>query len=71
MSIRCVFDEHGHGLQGERSGEHFEYPPEAFTVGRIGDLSAGCLSVDRQLEGHTGYELRPQDRHDLALLAEL
>jgi lincosamide nucleotidyltransferase A/C/D/E len=65
------FDERGHGLQGERSGEHFEYPPESFTFGRIGALSAGCLSAERQREGHEGYELRPQDRHDLALLAGL
>jgi lincosamide nucleotidyltransferase A/C/D/E len=65
------FDENGRGLQGERSGEHFEYPPESFTLGHIGDLTAGCLSAERQREGHEGYELRPQDRHDLALLAEL
>ena len=65
------FDGHGLGVQGDPAGVHFDYLPDAFTTGRIGDRVVGCLSAARQLEGHTGYEPRPQDLHDLALLAGL
>lgn len=66
-----AFDSQGHGLQGERAGVYFDYPPEAFARGRIGDRPVPCLSVSQQRAFHSGYEHRPQDEHDLRLLDAL
>ena len=66
-----AFDDEGHGLQGEREGVHFEYPPEALTHGRIGDRTVPCLSVAQQQRFHSGYGHRSQDEHDLLLLDTL
>jgi lincosamide nucleotidyltransferase A/C/D/E len=65
------FDEQGHGIQGDPEGTHFLYPPTAFAVGRLGGRSVPCLSADQQELFHSGYELRPQDEHDLRQLATL
>jgi ribosomal-protein-alanine N-acetyltransferase len=62
------FDATGHGVQAGLHGEHFDYPPEAFTTGSIGGQSVACLSVTQQLRFHTGYVLRDHDRQDLARL---
>lgn len=64
-----TFDVQGHGIQGDLKGTHFLYPPTAFAVGRLGGRSVRCLSVDQQELLHSGYELRPQDEHDLRQLA--
>ena len=66
-----AFDAPGHGLQGERDGVHFDYPPEAWTHGRIGDRAVPCLSAAQQRRFHHGYEQRPQDEHDLLVLDTL
>lgn len=66
-----AFDSGGHGLQGERDGTHFDYPPEAWAQGCIGDRPVSCLSVAQQRSFHCGYELRAQDEHDVRLLDEL
>jgi lincosamide nucleotidyltransferase A/C/D/E len=66
-----AFDVEGHGLQGERDGVHFDYPPEAWTRGRIGERTVPCLSVTQQRRFHSGYEHRAQDEHDLLLLDTL
>ena len=63
-----VFDDTGAGVQSGFDGEVFDYPPACFTEGRIGDRLVPCLSVEWQLQFHKGYELRPVDHHDLALL---
>ena len=65
------FDSHGLGTQGDPEGEHFLYPPAAFTMGRLGGRAVPCLSATQQELFHSGYELRPQDQHDLAQLAAL
>jgi lincosamide nucleotidyltransferase A/C/D/E len=65
------FDADGRGLQGDVTGTHFLYPPDAFVRGVIGGRPVGCLSVSQQQVFHTGYALRPQDEHDLGLLATL
>jgi len=62
------FDAGGHGVQAGLRGEHFDYPPDAFTTGSIGGQSVPCLSVAQQLRFHTGYEMRERDRQDLARL---
>ena len=66
-----TFDSNGHGVLGDPMGTHFNYPPTAFTVGVIGDRDIPWLSAGQQEIFHSGYELRPQDQHDLALLAAL
>ena len=66
-----VFDAEGHGRQAGFDGEHFDYPPEGFTVGVIGGLTVPCLSRAQQIRFHSGYAPRPADRHDLALLGSL
>jgi lincosamide nucleotidyltransferase A/C/D/E len=65
------FDDQGIGLQGDRSGVHFEDAASAFATGQIGARSVRCLSVSQQLLFHSGYKPRSKDRHDLALLASL
>lgn len=66
-----TFDASGHGVQGDPVGTHFRYPPDAFAQGRIGNRAVPCLSVSQQLAFHSGYELRPQDEHDLGELRRL
>ena len=56
-----------HGLDDTR----FEYPAEALTVGRIGDISVRCLTASKQRDLHVGYEPRAEDLHDLGLLDDL
>jgi lincosamide nucleotidyltransferase A/C/D/E len=63
-----AFDEGGHGRQADLDGGFFEYPPDAFGNGSIAGRDVPCLSVRQQRLFHSGYELRPQDIHDLAVL---
>ncbi len=65
------FDAQGLGLQGDPKGTHFHYPPAAFVTRVFGGRIVPCLSADQQLLFHSGYELRPQDEHDLRQLARL
>lgn len=39
--------------------------------GKIGGQPVRCMSVQAQIRAHSGFELRPQDHHDLAILARL
>jgi lincosamide nucleotidyltransferase A/C/D/E len=39
--------------------------------GEIAGTAVRCLPVEAQLRAHSGYELRPTDLHDLALLHEM
>jgi lincosamide nucleotidyltransferase A/C/D/E len=65
------FDADGHGRQAGLGGSWFEYPPDGFAAGVIGGRRVNCLSVEQQRSFRSGYELRPQDRHDLAELDRL
>lgn len=65
------FDETGHGRQPDLDGGHFDYPPEGFGVGRIENRAIPCLSAAQQRVFHSGYDPRPQDLHDLRVLAGL
>lgn len=38
--------------------------------GAVGGAAVRCLSPEIQVEFHRGYEIRPQDRHDVGLLCE-
>jgi len=66
-----AFDEHGDGVQAGLDETVYRYPAGCFVPGRIGGRTVGCAAVDLQLRGHSGYELREVDRHDLALLRGL
>ncbi len=50
-------------------GNTFYIPPPE--VGHIGGREVRCIPLVTQLRTHGGYELRPQDHHDLKLLATL
>lgn len=65
------FGQDGHGRQEGLNGTYFDYPPGAFTFGSIGGRPIPCLSAAQQRQFRTGYELRPQDVHDLAELDAL
>ena len=47
------------------------YPVPAFAEGVIAGRLVGCLSVEQQRVFHSGYELRPHDHRDLAVLDSL
>lgn len=65
------FDESGDGVQAGPDDTTFEYPREHLTTGLLGGRSVPCVSASWQARVHSGYEPRPQDLHDLALLAAL
>jgi len=66
-----TFDDAGHGRQQDLGGGHFDYPPEAFGVGSLENRAIPCLSAAQQRVFHSGYDPRPQDLHDLRVLAAL
>jgi lincosamide nucleotidyltransferase A/C/D/E len=66
-----AFDDDGHGMQAGPDGTAFEYPAACLVTGRLDGRPVACLSIDRQIEAHTGFELREFDRADLALLHRL
>jgi lincosamide nucleotidyltransferase A/C/D/E len=63
-----VFGEDGHGRQAGLDGASFAYPPDAFASGQVAGRTVPCLSARQQRRFRTGYDLRPQDVHDLAQL---
>lgn len=65
------FDESGDGVQEGLDGASFDYPRQDLVTGTLDDRSVRCLSSRWQVRVHAGYDLRPQDLHDLALLHEL
>ena len=66
-----VLDAAGNGLQAGLDGASFAYPADCFVTGTIAGRPVGCLSVERQVLFHSGYEPREVDRADLALLQDL
>lgn len=66
-----VIDEQGNARQAALGGGWHEFPRSFFTVGRIGDVSVPCFSVEAQRLFHAGYQLRDVDEHDLAVLDRL
>lgn len=61
----------GNGVQAGPDGTTFDYPKEHLTTGLLGGRSVPCVSATWQVRVHSGYDPRPQDLQDLALLAEL
>ena len=74
---RCVdlhpvrFAADGSGVQAGPAGTSFAYSADGFTDGVLDEHPVPCLSCPQQLAFRDGYELRPVDRHDLALLRAL
>ena len=66
-----VFDGDGHGVQAGPDGTTYEYPAACLVAGLLDDRVVACLSVDRQIEAHTGFPPRDVDRADLAVLRGL
>ncbi len=66
-----VFDRHGDGRQAGLDGAVFAYPAQDLVSGVLEGYVLPCLSAARQRIFHSGYPLRPQDEHDLRLLAGL
>ena len=66
-----AFDAGGDGVQLGPAGERWVYPAGCFTTGSLAGRTVGCISAAQQVLFHSGYDLREQDRHDLALLRDL
>jgi lincosamide nucleotidyltransferase A/C/D/E len=66
-----VFSADGGGRQAGLNGESFFYAADGFTTGLIDGSPIPCLSIDQQLRFRQGYDHRPEDIHDLALLNRL
>lgn len=50
-------------------GDEGVYPAHGLAgSGTVGGVSVRCLSADVQVAFHRGYEIRPQDVHDVGLL---
>lgn len=65
------FDEHGHARCMTKTGGEHVYKLGALTgSGEIGGVTVSCLSVAAQIQVHTGYRPREEDRHDVGLLHE-
>ncbi len=63
-----VFDTAGDGRQAGPDGTSFGYPRADLVVGVLAGYRLPCLSAARQRVFHSGYDPRPVDLHDLALL---
>jgi lincosamide nucleotidyltransferase A/C/D/E len=64
-----TFGPNGGGIQAGFSGARFEYPADGFTSGVIDGVTVGCLSPERQIAFHLGYEPKAIDRQDMAALS--
>lgn len=65
------FGEDGSAWQAGLDDTRFDYPADAWTVGRIGTSAVVCLTASMQRSFHSGYKPRDVDRHDLGLLDRL
>ena len=65
------FDEAGDGVQAGLDGETYDYPRRHLTTGTLGGREVRCVSAEWQVRVHHGYDPRPQDLHDLEVLAGL
>ena len=60
----------GGGIQEGFGGARFEYPADGFTVGVIDGVTVQCLTPERQIAFHLGYEPKAIDRQDMAALRD-
>jgi len=60
-----VFAADGSGRQAGPDGTWYDYPLGTFTTATLQGREIPCVSQATQRWAHTGYQLRPQDEHDL------
>ena len=66
------YDGDGSGELILLDGSAFRFPPaDLAALGSIGGRRVACLSIERQLLAHSGYEPTDRDRADVALLGEI
>lgn len=65
------FAEDGSAWQAGLGDSHYDYPADCWTRGCIGGRVVVCVADAWQRLAHSGYEPRPIDLHDLAVLDEL
>lgn len=65
------FANEGDGIQQGLDGATIAYPAADLVVGSIAAKRVPCISHRLQGDFHTGYDPRPQDLHDLRILARL
>lgn len=61
----------GSARQAALGGGFHEFPPSYFATGRLHGTVVPCLSAQAQRAFRKGYQLRPQDHHDLSVLDQL
>lgn len=66
-----TFADDGSGVQQGLGEEVFRYSADGFTSGHVDGTEVPCLSAKQQLQFRLGYELRPVDDHDMAILRQL
>ena len=66
-----VMDTAGNGVQQGLDDTTFSYPREVFTLGVVDERIVPCVTAELQLRVHQGYDLRPQDEHDLRQISGL
>ena len=66
-----LFDPKGNARQPGLDGGFHDFPRAYFVTGSLAGRTVGCFSVEAQLRFHTGYDLRPEDAHDLRQLDTL
>ncbi|MER6062325.1 nucleotidyltransferase domain-containing protein [Streptomyces sp. NPDC001792] len=66
-----IFATDGSAVQASPEPEHpFAYPASCFVTGTILGSAVPCLSPERQVYFHQGYEPADDDRHDMAQLRQ-
>lgn len=66
-----VLDSEGNGVQQGFGDEVFQHRADRRTVGSIAGRRVVVAALDRLVELRAGYEPRPVDEHDLAILSDL
>jgi lincosamide nucleotidyltransferase A/C/D/E len=61
----------GSATQAALGGRVYKYAAAYFTEGCLGDRVVPCISASAQMKFREGYEHRPADTHDLAVLRDL
>jgi lincosamide nucleotidyltransferase A/C/D/E len=65
------FGPDGDARQAAPDGTFWNFPKRYFTTGHLDQRDVGCFTIEAQRYFHAGYELRAQDRLDLAVLDKL
>ena len=66
-----LFEPDGNARQPGLDGGFRDFPRAYFVTGNLAGRTVGCFSVEAQKRFHRGYDLRPEDAHDLSQLNTL